>query len=185
MDYARGPTRINRLFHQKCRHDVHKLKSNCNTKPSNLSKEEWTALINLKNRNDSSSKQPAKETRQSLGAPTSTNKKQFANFRTRLFTPKSTKTYNLGQKLLGKLRASLHFAPYSIVRAISCTIWELTCVAPLPHIQCWGSSYKRSHHFLPGKSNINKREGVISKVMLPSKHFVQDCNFRKFVSGSK
>ena len=31
---------------------VHKLKSNCNTKLSNLSKEEWTALINLKNRND-------------------------------------------------------------------------------------------------------------------------------------
>ena len=36
-------------FIKKCRHDVHKLKSNCNTK---LSKEEWTALINLKNRND-------------------------------------------------------------------------------------------------------------------------------------
>lgn len=52
MDSARGPIRINRLFHQKCRHDVHKLKSNCNTKLSNLSKEEWTALINLKNRND-------------------------------------------------------------------------------------------------------------------------------------
>ena len=39
-------------FIQKCRHDVHKLKSNCNTKLSNFSKEEWTALINLKNRND-------------------------------------------------------------------------------------------------------------------------------------
>ena len=39
-------------FIKKCRHDVHKLKSNCNTKLSNLSKEEWTALINLKNRND-------------------------------------------------------------------------------------------------------------------------------------
>ena len=42
-------------FIRKCRHDVHKLKSNCNTKLSklyNLSKEEWTALINLKNRND-------------------------------------------------------------------------------------------------------------------------------------
>ena len=39
-------------FIKKCRHDVHKLKSNCNTKLSNLSKEEWTALVNLKNRND-------------------------------------------------------------------------------------------------------------------------------------
>ena len=39
-------------FIKKCRHDVHKLKSNFNTKLSNLSKEEWTALINLKNRND-------------------------------------------------------------------------------------------------------------------------------------
>ena len=37
---------------KKCRHDVHKLKPNCNTKLSNLSKEEWTALINLKNQND-------------------------------------------------------------------------------------------------------------------------------------
>ena len=39
-------------FIKKCRHDVHKLKSNCNTKLSSLSKEEWTAFINLKNRND-------------------------------------------------------------------------------------------------------------------------------------
>ena len=30
-------------FIKKCRHDVHKLKSYCNTKLSNLSKEEWTA----------------------------------------------------------------------------------------------------------------------------------------------
>ena len=37
---------------KKCCHDVRKLKSNCNTKLSNLSKEEWTALINLKNQND-------------------------------------------------------------------------------------------------------------------------------------
>ena len=39
-------------FIKKCRHDVHKLKSYCITKLSNLSKEESTALINLKNRND-------------------------------------------------------------------------------------------------------------------------------------
>ena len=39
-------------FNKKCRHYVRKLKFNCNTKLSNLSKEEWTALINLKNRND-------------------------------------------------------------------------------------------------------------------------------------
>ena len=37
---------------KKCRRDVHKLSFNCNTKLSFLSKEEWTALINLKNRND-------------------------------------------------------------------------------------------------------------------------------------
>ena len=36
----------------ECRHDVHKLKSNWNTKLSNLSEEEWSAFINLKNRND-------------------------------------------------------------------------------------------------------------------------------------
>ena len=40
------------LFPKKCRHDVHKLHFNCNTKLSNLSKDEWTALTNLKNRND-------------------------------------------------------------------------------------------------------------------------------------
>ena len=39
-------------FIQKCRHDIHKLKPNCNAKLSNLSEEEWTALIYLKNRND-------------------------------------------------------------------------------------------------------------------------------------
>ena len=41
--------------------------------------------------------------------------------------------YNRGQKLLGKLRPSLHFAPNSIVRTISCTIWEMSCsCAPPP-----------------------------------------------------
>jgi len=39
-------------FIKNCRHDVDKLKSNCNTKLSNLSEEEWAALINLKTRND-------------------------------------------------------------------------------------------------------------------------------------
>ena len=39
-------------FIKKCRHDVHKLKSNCNTKLSNLSKKEWAALFNFKNQND-------------------------------------------------------------------------------------------------------------------------------------
>ena len=69
-------------FIKKCRHDVHKLKSNCNTKLSNLSKEEWTALINLKNRNDLVIK-AAEKGGQLFGALTSTNKKQ---------KPKSTKT---------------------------------------------------------------------------------------------
>ena len=61
------------------------------TKLSNLSKEEWTALINLKTEMTSSSKQPSKVVRQSFDAPASTNKKQFDNFFTRLFTPKLTK----------------------------------------------------------------------------------------------
>ena len=34
-----------------------------------------------------------------------------------------------------------------------------------------GFFMKISHHILPGKSNIDKGEGVISKVMLPSQHF--------------
>ena len=37
-------------FIKKCRHDVHKLKSNCNTKLSNLFKEEWTAPIKQSSR---------------------------------------------------------------------------------------------------------------------------------------
>ena len=40
------------FFIKKCRHGVHKLNFNCNTKLSNVSKEEWAALINLKNCND-------------------------------------------------------------------------------------------------------------------------------------
>ena len=41
----------------------------------------------------SSSKQPTKAARQSFGAPTSTNKKQFANFRTQLFTQTQERPY--------------------------------------------------------------------------------------------
>ena len=37
---------------KKCRHDIHKLKFNRNTKFSNLSSEEWAALKNLSQRND-------------------------------------------------------------------------------------------------------------------------------------
>ena len=47
--------------------------------------------------------------------------------------------------------------------------------ALVPPLQCWdcswGSSWKIRHHILPGKSNIDKGEGVISKAMLPSQHF--------------
>ena len=39
------------FFTQKCRHDIHKLKFNRNTKFSNLSSEEWAALKNLRKRN--------------------------------------------------------------------------------------------------------------------------------------
>ena len=52
MDSTRGSIRINRISYQKCRHDVHKLNFHRNTKLSNLSREEWTALLNLKNRSD-------------------------------------------------------------------------------------------------------------------------------------
>ena len=51
----------------------------------------------------------------------------------------------------------------------------MTCSCATSHIQCWdcswGSSFMTSHYILPGKSNIDKGEGVISKVMLPSQHF--------------
>ena len=40
------------FFTKKCRHDIHKLKFNRNTKFSNLSSEEWAALKNLSQRND-------------------------------------------------------------------------------------------------------------------------------------
>ena len=40
------------FFTTKCRHDIHKLKFNRNTKFSNLSSEEWAALKNLSKRND-------------------------------------------------------------------------------------------------------------------------------------
>ena len=57
-------------------------------------------------------------------------------------------TYNPGQKLLGRLRASLHFTPNSIILTIGWTIRERACSLllwpPLPHIQCW----KKSHHFV-------------------------------------
>ena len=65
-------------------------------KSSNLSTEEWTAFINLKNRNDLVIKAADK------GGATSTNKKQFGNFRTRLSTPKSTKTSLPPTKKLSK-----------------------------------------------------------------------------------
>ena len=40
------------FFTKKCRHDIHKLKFNRNTKFSNLSSEEWVALKNLSKRNN-------------------------------------------------------------------------------------------------------------------------------------
>ena len=60
---------------------------------------------------------------------------------------------------------------------------------PPPHIQCWdcswGSSCKINHHILPGKSNIDKGEGVIAKVMLPSQHFcprLSENNCKQFLA---
>ena len=40
------------FFIKKCRHDIQKLKFNCDTKFSNLSSEEWLALKNLRKRHD-------------------------------------------------------------------------------------------------------------------------------------
>ena len=40
------------FFIKKCRHDIQKLKFNCDTKVSNLSSEEWVALKNLSKRQD-------------------------------------------------------------------------------------------------------------------------------------
>ena len=40
------------FFIKKCRHDIQKLKFNCDTKFSNLSSEEWVALKNLSKRQD-------------------------------------------------------------------------------------------------------------------------------------
>ena len=40
------------VFIKKCRHDIHKLKFNCDTKFSNLSSEEWVALKNLSKQQD-------------------------------------------------------------------------------------------------------------------------------------
>ena len=53
MDPAREPIRVNRYFFiKKCCPDIHKLNFTSSTKLSSHSIEEWTALINLKNRND-------------------------------------------------------------------------------------------------------------------------------------
>ena len=53
MDPAREPIRVNRYFFlKKCCPDIHKLNFTSNTKLSSHSIEEWTALINFKNRND-------------------------------------------------------------------------------------------------------------------------------------
>ena len=52
MHCPRGLVRIFRFFHQKIRHDINKLKFSRNTKFSNLSSEEWSALKSLKKRKD-------------------------------------------------------------------------------------------------------------------------------------
>ena len=53
MDPTREPIRVNRYFFiKKSCTDIHKLNFTSNTKLSSHSIEEWTALINLKNRND-------------------------------------------------------------------------------------------------------------------------------------
>ena len=52
MHFPRGLVRIFRFFHQKSGHDINKLKFSRNTKFSNLSSEEWSALKSLKKRKD-------------------------------------------------------------------------------------------------------------------------------------
>ena len=67
----------------------------------------------------------------------------------------------------------IHYSNYSLYYLGNAM---LLCPPP-PHIQCWdcswGFSCKISHHIVPEKSNIEKGEGVISKVMLPSQHFLK------------
>ena len=76
MDPAREPIRVNRdFFIKKCCPDIHKLNFTSNTKLSSLSIEEWTALINLKNRNDF----VIKVARQSFASSNSTKKNQFSD----------------------------------------------------------------------------------------------------------
>lgn len=82
------------FFIKKCRHAVHKLNFNCNTKLSNP-KEEWTALINLENRNDAikaADKGGAIVVRRIDLRPIATRIQQLPDT-ILLFTAKSTKAY--------------------------------------------------------------------------------------------
>ena len=82
MDSARGPIRINRLFHQK----------------------EWTALINLKNRNDLAIKAADKGGATVVWRTDLCQhiKKQFANFRTRFFYTKVNKVLTPANQKIDK-----------------------------------------------------------------------------------
>ena len=79
------------FFLKKCRHDINKLKFNRNTKFSNLSSEEWSALKSLKNAKTLSLRRPTKAAQLLFGGPTSIKKKLCGNFLTPPFMLKSTK----------------------------------------------------------------------------------------------
>ena len=67
--------------------------------------------------------------------------------------------YNPGQKLLGKLRASLHFTPNSIILTIGCTLWEHSMLE------------EKSPSCFVENPTLIKEMGAISKVTLPTQHF--------------
>ena len=71
MHSPRGLVRIFRFFHQKSRHDINKLKFSRNTKFSNLSSEEWSALEVQENAKTQSLKRPTKAAQLLFGGPTS------------------------------------------------------------------------------------------------------------------
>ena len=92
FDILSGCKFVGFLGYGKCRHDIHKLNFNCNTKLSNFSKEEWNALISLKNRNDVVIRAADQGDGTAVWRTDLYQQEAIRNFRTRLFTLKSTKT---------------------------------------------------------------------------------------------
>ena len=78
-------------------------------------------------------------------------------------------SYNPGQKLLERLRASLHIAPNSISLTIGCTIWERACSCGPP--SPYSMLEEKSPFCLVQNPTLIRGREAISKVTLPSQHF--------------